>query len=91
MSDCEHAKRFKSVFFMPKEDRGCLACGFERVNTELTQYRSDLAERDKVARDRLKHVEELTVRVQYLVDHWPVPVEDGGITFPDGEFWKTSS
>jgi len=35
--------------------------------------------------------EELTTRVQYLVDHWPVPVEDGGITFPDGDFWKRSS
>ncbi len=70
MSDCEHDKRFKSVFFLPKEDRSCLACGFERVSAEN---------------------EELTTRVQYLVDNWPVPVEDGGITFPDGEFWKTSS
>ena len=33
-------------------------------------------------------IEELTARVQYLVDHWPVPLEDNGITFPDGEFWE---
>jgi len=35
MSDCEHDKRFKSVFFLPKEDHGCVACGFERVSAEL--------------------------------------------------------
>ena len=32
MSDlCEHDKRFAGVFFLPKEDRGCVACGFERL------------------------------------------------------------
>ena len=34
-----------------------------------------------------KQIEDLTTRVQYLVDKWPVPLEDNGITFPDGEFW----
>ncbi len=67
---CDHDKRFTGVFLLPPEDEGCVACGFERVNTD----NKDLRE-----------------RVQYLVDHWPVSVEDGGITFPDGEFWKTSS
>ena len=30
----------------------------------------------------------LHAKVQFLVDSWPNPLEDGGITFPDGEFWK---
>lgn len=29
----------------------------------------------------------LAARVQYLVDSWPTPLEDGGITFPDGAMW----
>ena len=29
----------------------------------------------------------LSVKVQYLIDSWPTPLEDGGITFPDGDFW----
>lgn len=32
-----------------------------------------------------------TDRLQYLIDHWPVPLEDGGVTFPDGEFWPQTS
>lgn len=39
---------------------------------------------ERVAADN----KDLRERVQYLVDNWPVPVEDGGITFPDGEFWE---
>ena len=30
-------------------------------------------------------------RAQWLVDNWPGKLEDGGITFPDGEFWKKKS
>ena len=35
-------------------------------------------------------VESLTAKVQYLVDNWPAPLEDGGFSFPDGDFWKRS-
>lgn len=31
---------------------------------------------------------DLRERIQYLVDHWPLPLEDNGITFPDGDFWE---
>lgn len=46
MSDCEHDKRFKSVFFLPKKDRGCLACGFERVSAENERLESIKAAAD---------------------------------------------
>jgi len=36
----------------------------------------------------MKGIKELRERVQYLVDNWPEPLEDGGITFPDGELWE---
>ena len=32
--------------------------------------------------------EELHSRIQWLINNWPVPLEDDGITFPDGEFWR---
>lgn len=32
----------------------------------------------------------LSEYIQYLVDHWPEPLEEGGITFPDGLFWPTT-
>ncbi len=35
MAKCDHDKRFSGVFFMPKEDHGCIACGFERLNALL--------------------------------------------------------
>ncbi len=102
MSDCEHSKRFQSVFFLPKEDHGCLACALERVSAENeclemldTEGLAHLQEENRVRSVAIEGQEKLikflTERVQYLVDHWPVPLEDGGITFPDGEFWKTSS
>ncbi len=34
---------------------------------------------------------ELTDKIQYLVDTYPTKLEDGGITFPDGDFWRASS
>lgn len=33
---------------------------------------------------------ESEARVQFLVDHWPAKLEDGGITFPDGTFYEKS-
>jgi len=30
---------------------------------------------------------DLRARVQYLIDNWPIELPDGGITFPDGDFW----
>jgi hypothetical protein len=38
--------------------------------------------------EQLTHIGFLEERIQYLVDHWPVPLEDNGITFPDGDFWE---
>jgi hypothetical protein len=31
-------------------------------------------------------LEELSNKLQWLVDNWYAPLEDGGITFPDGDF-----
>ena len=36
-------------------------------------------------------VESLTAKVQYLVDNWPAPLEDGCFSFPDGDFWAKTS
>jgi hypothetical protein len=36
----------------------------------------------------LDYIDELETKIQYLVDRWPTKLEDGGITFPDGEFWQ---
>ena len=36
-------------------------------------------------------VKELTARVQWLINNWPVSLEDNGITFPDGAFWPQST
>lgn len=46
---------------------------------------------DECQLERLRdEVNTLAGKVQYLVDHWPGKLEDGGITFPDGEFWEKS-
>lgn len=37
------------------------------------------------------HSAELAARVQYLIDAWPEKLEDGCITFPDGERWDKST
>ena len=54
MSECEHDKRFVGVFLLPPEDRGCIACAFERVSAELKDTKEDAAEfyaRNKLLRD----------------------------------------
>lgn len=33
----------------------------------------------------------LNAKVQFLIDMWPTRLEDGGFTFPDGEFWPASA
>jgi hypothetical protein len=38
-----------------------------------------------------RDLQELASRVQFLVNNWPEPLEDGGITFPDGERWEKSN
>jgi hypothetical protein len=40
--------------------------------------------------DSAARIAELEAKVQFLVDHWPTKLEDGGITFPDGESWPAS-
>jgi len=37
MSNCDHDPKFGGVFLMPKEDHGCVACGYERATTALEQ------------------------------------------------------
>lgn len=37
-----------------------------------------------------EHITELDTTVQYLVDSWPVPTSDGGITLPNGDFLAQS-
>ena len=53
-------------------------CGFEQDQAEeiarrYNDYHVDIADRE--------------ARIQYLVDNWPTKLEDGCITFPDGETW----
>ena len=43
---------------------------------------------EKILRERITDLE---ARVQYLVDHWPEELEDGCITFPDGEGWSVTA
>lgn len=33
--ECDHDKRFGSVFNLPKEDHGCVACAFEHLTTKF--------------------------------------------------------
>jgi len=35
MSECSHDSRFSGVFFLPKEDNGCIACALERASNEI--------------------------------------------------------
>lgn len=35
-------------------------------------------------------IEGLRAKIQFLIDSWPTPMSDGGITFPDGDFWPRS-
>lgn len=37
-----------------------------------------------ITQSAFDEVEDLRMRVQWLVDNWPEPLEDKGITFPDG-------
>lgn len=56
-----------------------------------------LAAADEI--ERLKSRNEMLVsdnityraKLQFLVDNWPQPLEDGGITFPDGDFWPQTT
>ena len=40
-AECDHDKRFRGVFFLPRMDNGCLACGFERQARELAETRRE--------------------------------------------------
>lgn len=35
----------------------------------------------------LAELTDVHARLRFVIDSWPVPLEDGGITFPDGDFW----
>lgn len=48
---CEHDKRFSGVFFLPKEDSGCVACALERVSTENTHLETLLGQVWDAGRD----------------------------------------
>ena len=41
---CDHDKRFQGVFFMPKGDNGCVACGYERASAENSRLKVSLEE-----------------------------------------------
>ena len=42
-AECGHDKRFGGVFFLPKEDRGCLACACERLAAECARLAKEIA------------------------------------------------
>lgn len=94
MSKCEHDDRFGGVFLLPPEDNGCVACSLERIAAlvEEIQKAGWRACIDHIIKPESQcpvcYASELAARVQYLVDHWPLPLEDNGITFPDGDFWE---
>ena len=52
---------------------------YEDVAEELEQYRSDLAERDKVARDRLKRIEQLEIALTRCVGEIEENLEFEGV------------
>lgn len=56
VAPCDHDKRFGGVFFLPKEDHGCLACGYERLTALLAAER---LKRQQAEHERDCLVEEL--------------------------------
>ncbi len=50
---CDHDKRFSGVFFLPKEDNGCIACALERETAEVET-------KDLARKAALKTVDSLT-------------------------------
>lgn len=35
-------------------------------------------------------IDDLRSKLQFLVNSWPLPLEDGGIAFPDGDFLEST-
>lgn len=38
-----------------------------------------------------EYIDDLHAKIQFLVDNWPLPMSDGGLTFPDGDFWPKTA
>ena len=38
-----------------------------------------------------ERIAELEAKIQFLINIWPKPLEDGGMTFPDGDFWEATT
>lgn len=60
------------------------------IATDLIRGRCKLVVQDLNAPDPVEVIGELTAKIQYLVDNWPAPLEDGCISFPDGDRWDKS-
>lgn len=43
-----------------------------------------------MSEEAIEVIADLHAKIQYLIDSWPGPLPDGGITFPDGDFWPVS-
>lgn len=56
----------------------------------MVTWGAPLKEQLVMVRRLRRLLQESEARVQFLVDNWPGKLEDGGITFPDGEFYPKS-
>lgn len=76
----------------------CFMAG-DDINIVCVATQTKLLDVERILREHISRqtkqttlcIDELSAKIQYLVDGWPVPLEDGCMTFPDGDRWETTN